>query len=170
MTQHRLYNVPLSRFGFLLTWLRMKTCNAVTTPRIPSCKARFPWKNVRSQGAVGLITCKSQAPQCKTHCLRKHEEREPKECSRIPARCICFGKRQGICIFLNLCCAHRDDCSRLCECTIGTIVRNPHFTSEAKVEPATTTQSHNTKDPTQTKQIQKQTTRTLASLCNNNEW
>ena len=51
ITQHRLYNVPLSRFGFLpglgmnenLQW---------------PCEARFPWKNIRTQGAVGRITCK----------------------------------------------------------------------------------------------------------------
>ena len=31
---------------------------AVTTQRNPSCEARFPWKNLRNQGAAGRITCK----------------------------------------------------------------------------------------------------------------
>ena len=45
---------------WLSSWLghEWKFAMAVTTPRNPSCEARFPWKNIRNQGAVGRITCK----------------------------------------------------------------------------------------------------------------
>ena len=44
--------------AFFLAWVRMKTCNGSDYPEESSCEARFPWKNITRQGAVGLITCK----------------------------------------------------------------------------------------------------------------
>ena len=66
---------------------------AVTTQRNPSCEARFPWKNFRTQGAAGRITRKfAITSERKTGLPQKTEESEPNECGRIPARRIFFGK------------------------------------------------------------------------------
>ena len=96
ITQHRLYNVPLSRFGFLPGLGTNENLQWQWLPRRSSPRGAFSLENIRSQGAVGLITCKfTITSQRKT---RIAWENTPKECGRIPARRIFFGNRQGMCM------------------------------------------------------------------------
>ena len=80
---------------WLSPWLGYKWqfAMAVASQRNPSCEARFPWKNFRTQGAAGRITCKfTITSERKTGPPQKTEESEPNECGRIPARRTFFGK------------------------------------------------------------------------------
>ena len=44
--------------AFFLAWVRMKTCNGSDYPEEALPRGAFSLENIRSQGAVGLITCK----------------------------------------------------------------------------------------------------------------